>query len=260
MDKSQKIRTAARKTQTKTFWALIKKIIVFPWRVCKKVWAFIVRQCKALWNWLKSIDVVGMVNLTLLVAIIVLCSCLISNVMRRERTTKTLNNDNVVVLNNSYKTNQVNKTKVAPKVNQVTNENDDKNSHVIVRRTIVTKNPARPNSKIVKTIVTKKVVAPANTPRKMPVQKLYGDVIIDLYPEAPVLNEGVNVDGNLYIQNMRKYTLPCDANISGNLFIRNVEKLRFCGKFSVKGNIYVNRQSSFGPIPQDAQIGGQVVL
>ena len=59
---------------------------------------------------------------------------------------------------------------------------------------------------------------------------------------------------------MRKYTLPCDAKIRGNLFIRNVDKLSFCGQFSVKGNIYVSKQSSFGPIPRNANIGGQVIL
>ena len=87
-----------------------------------------------------------------------------------------------------------------------------------------------------------------------------GDVIVDTFRSATVLSNGVKVNGNLFIQNMRKYTLPCDAVINGNLFIRNVDHLKFCGTFTVTGNIYVNRQSAFGPIPCDARVGGQVIL
>ena len=70
MNKTQTIKKATKKTRAqnrKNFW---KKLAKFPGNVCRK-----------LWNWLKEINVVGMVNLTLLVAIIVLFSCLISNFM-----------------------------------------------------------------------------------------------------------------------------------------------------------------------------------
>ena len=79
-------------------------------------------------------------------------------------------------------------------------------------------------------------------------------------PDSPVLYNGVIIDGNLFLQNMRKYTLPCGVKINGNLFIRNVDKLSFCGDFTVMGNIYVNRQSSFGPVPQSARVMGRVIL
>ena len=108
-----------------------------------------------------------------------------------------------------------------------------------------------------KPVVVKEISLPA---KDLPKQRLMGDVIVDMYPSAPVLSNGVKIDGNLFIQNMRKYTLPCDAKIRGNLFIRNVNKLSFCGKFTVQGNVYVNRYSSFGPIPRDAHIMGQVIL
>ena len=87
-----------------------------------------------------------------------------------------------------------------------------------------------------------------------------GDIIVDINPSSPILSNGVKVNGNLYIQNMRKYTIPCEAKINGHLFIRNVNKVRFCGKFTVNGNIYVNRESSFGAIPEDATIKGQIIL
>ena len=75
-----------------------------------------------------------------------------------------------------------------------------------------------------------------------------------------MLSNGVKVNGNLYIQNMRKYTLPCDAKINGHLIIRNVNKLSFCGGFTVNGNIYVNRESAFGPIPDNTRIRGKIIL
>ena len=95
---------------------------------------------------------------------------------------------------------------------------------------------------------------------ELPQQNLSGDVIVDLMPSSPVLSNGVKIDGNLFVQNMRKYTLPCGAKINGHLFIRNVDKLSFCGEFTVNGNIYVNRQSSFGPLPSGARVRGQIIL
>ena len=90
--------------------------------------------------------------------------------------------------------------------------------------------------------------------------KMYGDIIIDNRGDAKLLNNGTEINGNLYLQNMRKYVLPCDIKISGNMFIRDVSMLQFCGNFEIKGNIYVSPRSSFGPIPSSARLGGQVIL
>jgi hypothetical protein len=68
------------------------------------------------------------------------------------------------------------------------------------------------------------------------------------------------INGDLYLQNMSKYTLPCGVRVNGNLFLRNVRLMKFCGGFEVKGNIYVSSNSSFGPIPRNAYLGGQVVF
>jgi hypothetical protein len=89
---------------------------------------------------------------------------------------------------------------------------------------------------------------------------MYGDIIIDSRGAAMMLNNGYEINGNLYLQNMRKYVLPCDIKITGNMFVRDVNMLQFCGKFEIAGNIYVTPTSSFGPIPRNAYVGGQVIL
>ena len=251
MNKSETMRMAARKNQRKTFWWWVKYVILFPWRVIKAIWRFFVKICRAIWNWLKEINVVGMINLTLLVLIIVLCACLISNVVCCRKTGDIITRKgNVTVTSGSYTT---------PK-------NVDNLS--VVKRKYDTSLPMKKDSETgitpkIKVVGVKKPVVDENVSlpeNELPKQNLYGDVIVDTYPNSVVLMNGVNVNGNLYIQNMRKYTLPCGAKISGNLFIRNVEKLSFCGTFSVKGNIYVTHRSSFGPIPYDSYVGGQVIL
>ena len=249
MDKSVKVKNTVRDTREQDGWDILKEILLFPWRVIKAVWRFIVRVCRAIWNWLKSIDVVGMVNLTLLVAIIVLFSCLISNFIRCGR----CNRDNanggrnvtaVAVPQNRYD----DKRKVVPRRVEIDSKIDQKNDNLVAGDMNKDKNDD--------TVVDQVSITSESLPR----QNLYGDVIVDMYPSAPVLSDGAVVDGNLYIQNMRKYTLPCNMKITGHLFVRNVERLKFCGAFTVKGNIYVNRQSSFGPIPRGSYVGGQVRL
>jgi len=253
MNKIQKMKQATRNNRKHNFKQWCKKVLLFPWTLCKKIWGFICRVCKTVWNWLKSIDIVGMINLTLLVAIIVLFTSLIINFTQ-------CNKNSIAMPSNIVA--QSNKPKIVDTRKVV------KRNNTIVAKKSVPMLPIKVNTKTgikpqIKTIGVKKPVVVKNIslPVKMlPKQKLTGDVIIDLYPSAPVLSNGVTIYGNLFVQNMRKYTLPCGAKIRGNLFIRNVDKLSFCGEFTVKGNIYVNRQSSFGPIPRTARVGGQVIL
>ena len=246
MTKPQKMKKAAHNVRLHNVKQTLKKIILFPWELCKKIWRFVCRICNKIWNWVKSIDIVGMINLTLLVAIIVLFTSLIINFTQCNNNT---------VTNNTAKQQIVDNRKVV--------QRNDK----VAKKPALTL-PIKANAKTgikpqIKTIGVKKpvVVKEASLPAKvLPQQNLTGDIIVDLYPSAPVLSNGVKINGNLFIQNMRKYTLPCDARINGNLFIRNVDKLRFCGKFTVKGNIYVSPRSSFGPIPSNARIDGNVIL
>ncbi len=87
-----------------------------------------------------------------------------------------------------------------------------------------------------------------------------GDVVVNGRGDGHMLTNDIRVQGNVYLQNMRKYVLPCNAYIDGHLFLRDVNMLQFCGDFVVTGNIYVSRRSSFGPIPSTARLGGQVIL
>jgi hypothetical protein len=180
---------------------------------------------------------------------------LIADFVRCERCAN-YNNNNKVVVTTSASNKAI--AKKAP-------VNDTRK---VVKRKVSTTLPLKADKETgitpkIKVVGVKKpvVVTAASLPAKeLPQQNLSGDVIVDVYPDSPTLSNGVNIDGNLFVQNMRKYTLPCDAKITGNLFIRNVNRLTFCGAFTVKGNIYVNRESSFGPIPSNARIGGQVML
>ena len=122
------------------------------------------------------------------------------------------------------------------------------------------KNIVRPQIRTIGVDKPEIVTELATPASELPQQVLSGDVIVERAPYSPVLSNGVKINGNLFIQNMRKYTMPCDAKINGHLFIRNVQKLSFCGKFKVNGNVYVNRESAFGPFPEGTKINGQIVL
>jgi hypothetical protein len=89
---------------------------------------------------------------------------------------------------------------------------------------------------------------------------LTGDVIINGAAGDIRLGSMTEIQGNLYVQNMRYFTLPCGTRITGDLIVRNVGQLRFCGCFDIEGNIYVSANSSFGPIPSSSRLGGQVIF
>lgn len=243
MKKSNKLNRAARKTRWQNFKYALKRIITFPWRVC----------C-AIWRWLKSIDVVGMINLTLLVVIILLFLSLIVDFVRYRKCpigTNTNSNNNQVeqVIVDSKNESVVGNRKVIKRsFNTILPLKADKQTGIVPKiKTIGVEKPR----------IAKELSFPAE---ELPQQKMSGDVIVDINPKSPVLSNGVKINGNLIIQNMRKYTLPCGTKINGHLFIRNVERLQFCGAFTVNGNIYVNRQSSFGALPKGTKINGQIIL
>lgn len=255
MDKSEKMKEAAIKAQRQEELREIKEVLMVPWRVIKAIWRFIVRVWRAIWKWLKSIDIVGMINLTLLVAIIVLFSCLISNFIcctrcNRDEARVVKSTATLPVPQNKYTDNR----KVVPrKVELVSQNNFGKNPEFFSPDMKSTETESKKEEKTNQDQIS---VSAESKPR----QSLAGDVIVDMQPDAPVLSDNAIVDGNLYVQNMRRYTLPCNMEVTGNLVVRNVEKLNFCGAFTVEGNIYVNRQSTFGPIPNGSHVGGQVML
>lgn len=239
MDKSQRIKRAARRTKWENFKYILKRIVTFPWRVI----------C-AIWKWLKSIDVVGMINLTLLVVIILLFISLIVDVVRYRKcsTINSFRNGNVVTV---VKNNPVQKTEekiVKHRFNTTLPLKKDKKTGITPKiRTVGVDKPE----------IIKEISLPAS---ELPKQNLFGDVIVDVNPKSPILSNGTKINGNLIIQNMRKYTLPCGVKINGHLVIRNVQRLYFCGEFTVSGNVYVNRESSFGALPKGTKISGQIIL
>lgn len=188
-------------------------------------WPFrkIAQLCKWFWNWVCNINFIGLLNTALLVVIIVLFSMLIMDFCRFSKT-------------NIFKSSETEIT-----THNTTLQNNNK--------TTVNVTPV----KKVDAVFAKKHIAKQNN-------TLMGDTVINTRAGGRMLRSGMTVRGNLYLQDMNKYILPCNIKIHGNLFLRDIGILQFCGKFSVSGNIYVTPTSSFGPIPRDAYVGGHVII
>ena len=229
------------------FWACVWYIICWPFR---KIWQFI---CW-LWRLICGINVIGLLNLVLLVAIIVLCSMLIIDIINCHKKPVVIVTDPVPARTITQK---INVPVVAEPITKPVSTSVVKSSSTPRKYTlpVAHNRPAEP-IRVVRAVrepVTERQTARVNN-------TMYGDVIIDSRGAAMMLNNGYEINGNLYLQNMRKYVLPCDIKITGNMFVRDVNMLQFCGKFEIAGNIYVTPTSSFGPIPRNAYVGGQVIL
>lgn len=202
----------------------------------KKLWAL----CLKVWAWLCKINLIGLINLTLVVAIVILLTLLGMDISRYQRPARVVYvpTESTVVGIERVPADEIAQNKANTQHNVLPIKKEIKSSATPV---------AQP---VVKTYKSVKLVQ----------KSLAGDLIIDGFFPSEKLYNGVKIDGNMYLQNMNRYTLPCDTHIDGNLILRDVNMLRFCGSFTVTGNIYVNRNSSFGPIPKTARIGGQVIL
>ncbi len=239
--KTSKARAKTKNNQKKRngFWRRVWNIVCWPFHMIAKL-------CKKIWKWLGSINIIAMVNLALLVTIIVLFSMLIIDVISCRK--------QVVVVANKPQPEQVIVTEAnAPRnikprpvlpIKAATNAQKNKNAAPTVSVVPVKQSESR---------IAQHQLAKHNN-------EFWGDIIIDNRGAGAMLQAGTKVNGNLYVQNMRKYTLPCDIRINGNLFLRDVNMLQFCGDFIITGNIYVSPRSSFGPIPKTARLGGHVVL
>jgi len=106
----------------------------------------------------------------------------------------------------------------------------------------------------------------AQNQRQLPARprRIQGTVMVDGRGQRVVLQPMTEISGDLILQNMRTFTLPCGTRVGGHLILRNVDQLKFCNQdghsFTVRGNIYVSRNSSFGPLPRTARLGGQVIF
>lgn len=233
VENAKKKTAKAKKSNKSTFWTKVWNIVSWPFRM-------VARLLNKIWSWIRRIDLIGLVNLTLLMSIIVLFSMLIIDITNCGKKTVVFvaaEDVPVTVAKTEENTQQKNIVKI---------ENETKQSAQKI------------------TLPLKKVSKPccdAPVKRDAKTYVVNGNLFIDgEFPGESKLLCGAKIRGNLYLQNMRRYTLPCNTVIEGDLFLRNVEMLKFCGSFTVKGNIYVSRNSSFGPIPATARIGGQVIL
>ncbi|MBR2286030.1 MAG: hypothetical protein IJ866_01040 [Alphaproteobacteria bacterium] len=254
-----------RRNRRPSFWARVWSVICWPfrkiWQFICWLWRLICRFIRWLWRVICGINVIGLLNIALLVAIIVLCSMLIIDIVNATRKP-------VVIVADPVPTSTISKTINVPVIAEPTTKPVSANvARSSVRRPLPKTNTlpiAREKTnrmvaepiRVVKT--TPDIVAEKQTARIN--NKMYGDVIIDSRGAAKMLNNGSEITGNLYLQNMRKYVLPCDIKVTGNMFVRDVNMLQFCGDFEITGNIYVSPRSSFGPIPRSAHLGGQVIL
>lgn len=248
MMKNMKLKMAAKRVERKTNRRGTSKktgrVVAIRNRVVQyatRAWGACRRGARRVWDWVRGLDMVALVNITMLVAIIVLFSMLIIDIMNCRRGAHNVD------------------TPATPQ---------------IVDTRTVRNRPARPTLPMKMDQDARVMInAPVNV---VPVRKcdvkmarrqtaridetIYGDTVIDSRGAATIIKSNTNVRGNLYLQNMRKYTLPCGVRVDGNLFLRDVNMLQFCGEFTVTGNIYVSPRSSFGPIPANARVGGNVIL
>lgn len=206
---------------------------------------WMLRAVRRIWEWICGINIIGLSNLALLIAIIVLFSMLIMDFSG-------CNKNAVVVISEPAVTTTLQNTHDAAR----TVRPRPATTSLPIRRD---PNTRKMNTAPVKVVAEKKCPVAENQIARVR-HTLFGDIVIDGRPMATVLKDETHIQGNLYLQNMRKYTLPCDIKIHGNLFLRDVAMLQFCGDFTVTGNIYVSPRSSFGPIPRTARLGGQVIL
>ena len=263
--KSAANRVSTTKRNTRRRPSLIKRIwnvICWPFRKIAQffrwLWKKICQFARWIWKKICEINLVGLLNLALLIAIFVLCVMLVVDIASTRRKPVvvvtdpvTVNNIDEIKQNPSVVAEPVMKSVrtsagyIRPRTETLPIKRDAKTNNMVSEPVRVTS--ANPNP------ITERQIAKVN-------DKMYGDIIIDNRGDAKLLNNGTEIDGNLYLQNMRKYVLPCNIKISGNMFIRDVSMLQFCGDFEITGNIYVSPRSSFGPIPSSARLGGQVIL
>ena len=219
-----------------------------------------------IWRWIKSLDLTGLVNVVLLVLIIVLFSVLVINLFDARDTANgrggsvTSKNAIADTIKTPADTAPINPVKTA-----------DIKAHVSYNADTTVATITLP----LKEVLPANVTAAANPRITLPLKGqdddngnvVYtdnsrdGDVVLDgQNPTGERLTPMTEVGGNVLLQNMYSYTLPCGVKIRGNLVLRNVRLLKFCGCFKIDGNIYASGNSSFGPIPREATLGGQVIF
>lgn len=220
----------------------------------KRCWGAFKSRMRKIWNWINGDRVAGTINVVLLCLIIVFFSFLVINLWDA----RDANNGRggSVMFNNATAHNNTTGTEMPTKKSP------------IIKKTVSADVAFDTKSEnITITLPLRDVVTPKPAPEKKSGNVVYldngngNDLIMDgRNPDGSIIRPMTQINGNVFLQNMHGYALPCGVKINGNLFVRNVRMLKFCGCFEVTGNIYVSSNSSFGPIPAGSRLGGQIIF
>jgi hypothetical protein len=217
-----------------------------------RAWRRIVRQCSAFWKWLCNQDRMMFFNIVLLALVIAMMVAMICSVKRVGGAKKIPGARNVEYI--EFRAKNGRPIDFRPNLGRPT---------VVVSRNgqVLAGAPRRTAAG-----PRQKITLPLKRNRPVARKTVAGGIVIDGNTRDGGLRAMTTVNGDLYLQNMRTYTLPCGTSVRGNLFLRNVRLLKFCDpaagvpSFYVAGNIYVSSNSSFGPIPKNAYLNGQIVF
>lgn len=180
---------------------------------------------KGLNDYIKSTDLIGISNITLLSFLFVFFTILTLETISVYKTNNKIGKTKLIVVYKKGSNRKINKDKIEipEKINLEKNKN-------------------------------------INCKNKDKVYNRYGDVVVDGKNSIDSIKQNENLVGNLYVQNIYNYTLPCDVSIKGNLFLRNLGRLKFCGKFTITGNIYITENVSFGNFPKGSKLEGNIIF
>ena len=240
-----------------------------------RAFAWICARPRAIWNWIRSLDVGALANAALMSLIIVLFAILTIN-LHDAREVKDGRGGSVMFKNATAERTPpaIQPTVETPKMPvrtatvaaTVTFDANDMTVTIkapmkdVLPPAVTSMADSDTDADSIPTLPLKKTGKPIAGTGNVVYLDNDGDVIIDGANYGNDLRPMRDIRGNVFLQNMRNYTLPCGLRIRGDLIVRNVRMLKFCGCFQVDGNIYVSTDSSFGPIPRDARLAGQIIL
>ena len=108
-------------------------------------------------------------------------------------------------------------------------------------------------------VITRKDSARAKKAAAKPAKKFVnGDAVISK-DSLPVL-ENTRIAGNLYVRGLDYVKLPRGIEVGGNLVLQDSMNARFAGEAKIAGNILVRGQSSLAALPNSVKLGGQIVM
>lgn len=214
---------------------------------------------RAVWKWIVGLEIAGLCNMAMLLLIIILFSFLIGQATHKSDCNRK-NLPDATITNVAETASDVMMPEIIEKNDNV--EIINKPADMVIDN----------NAQQMQIVVTKKkttIILPMKIKsesqyigkfNKPSFVKINGNVVIDGGRTNKYLSQKTIINGDLILQNMNSFTLPCGVKVNGNLIVRNVRNLDFCGCFAISGDIYVSSNSSFGPIPRDAYINGQVIF